>query len=168
MRSHSPRPVSVPCLRLPCCCTPPALPKSNLRRLRRGKPSRGGSSPPPMSVLVMWCDTTRPTSAFLIPVVTCPRIRAYARTRSSASIGRLESLYKKFTRTCRPTFGAIRTMCGWMLFIPTRILIVVAQKSALTGRYMIVHNIGEGPKMEDVLFNWKITGHYRYFGPNLH
>jgi uncharacterized protein len=27
-----------------------------------------------------------------------------------------------------------------------------------------VHNIGQGPKMEDVLFNWKITGHYRYFG----
>jgi hypothetical protein len=30
---------------------------------------------------------------------------------------------------------------------------------------MLVHNIGEGPKTEDVLFNWKITGHYRYFGP---
>jgi uncharacterized protein YijF (DUF1287 family) len=43
--------------------------------------------------------------------------------------------------------------------------IVVDQKSRWSGRYMIVHNIGEGPKMEDVLFNWKITGHYRYFGP---
>jgi len=43
--------------------------------------------------------------------------------------------------------------------------IVVDQKSRGTGRYMIVHNIGEGPKMEDVLFTWKITGHYRYFGP---
>lgn len=41
--------------------------------------------------------------------------------------------------------------------------IVVDQKSG--GRYMMVHNVGEGPKMEDVLFNWKITGHYRYFGP---
>lgn len=30
---------------------------------------------------------------------------------------------------------------------------------------MIVHNIGEGPKIEDVLFNWKITGHFRYYGP---
>jgi len=45
--------------------------------------------------------------------------------------------------------------------------IVVDQKDYLTGRYQIVHNIGEGPKMEDVLFNWKITGHYRYFGPQL-
>jgi uncharacterized protein YijF (DUF1287 family) len=43
--------------------------------------------------------------------------------------------------------------------------IVIDQKSRWSGRYMIVHNIGEGPKMEDVLFNWKITGHYRYFGP---
>ena len=33
------------------------------------------------------------------------------------------------------------------------------------GRLQIVHNIGAGPKMEDVLFNWKITGHYRYTGP---
>ena len=41
---------------------------------------------------------------------------------------------------------------------------VVDQKSAAGGRFMIVHNIGQGPKMEDVLFNWKITGHYRYFG----
>jgi uncharacterized protein YijF (DUF1287 family) len=43
--------------------------------------------------------------------------------------------------------------------------ILVDQRSAASGRYMIVHNIGQGPRMEDVLFNWKITGHYRYFGP---
>jgi uncharacterized protein YijF (DUF1287 family) len=42
--------------------------------------------------------------------------------------------------------------------------IVVDPLSQQTGRCMIVHNIGEGPKMEDVLFKWKITGHYRYFG----
>jgi len=42
---------------------------------------------------------------------------------------------------------------------------VVNSKALLTGRHMIVHNIGQGPKMEDVLFDWKITGHYRYFGP---
>lgn len=42
--------------------------------------------------------------------------------------------------------------------------IVVDRKTTL-GRYMIEHNIGEGPRIEDVLFGWKITGHYRYFGP---
>jgi uncharacterized protein YijF (DUF1287 family) len=30
-------------------------------------------------------------------------------------------------------------------------------------RYLIVHNIGAGTRAEDVLFKWKITGHYRYF-----
>jgi uncharacterized protein YijF (DUF1287 family) len=44
---------------------------------------------------------------------------------------------------------------------------VVNVKSVESGRLLIVHNIGQGPKMEDVLFNWKITGHYRYFGPPL-
>lgn len=29
-------------------------------------------------------------------------------------------------------------------------------------RPLIVHNIGKGPKIEDVLFTMKITGHYRY------
>jgi uncharacterized protein len=32
-----------------------------------------------------------------------------------------------------------------------------------TQRYLIVHNIGAGTRMEDVLFAWKVTGHYRYF-----
>jgi uncharacterized protein YijF (DUF1287 family) len=32
-----------------------------------------------------------------------------------------------------------------------------------TKRYSIIHNIGAGAKTEDVLFDWKITGHYRYF-----
>jgi uncharacterized protein YijF (DUF1287 family) len=32
-----------------------------------------------------------------------------------------------------------------------------------TGRYLIIHNIGGGTNEEDRLFDWKITGHYRYF-----
>ena len=49
----------------------------------------------------------------------------------------------------------------------THIGMVVDRKTLFTRRYMIVHNIGAGPKLEDVLFDWKITGHYRYFGlPN--
>jgi uncharacterized protein YijF (DUF1287 family) len=44
---------------------------------------------------------------------------------------------------------------------------IVVDRKGASGRYMIVHNIGQGPKMEDVLFNWKITGHYRYYGPGL-
>ncbi len=41
---------------------------------------------------------------------------------------------------------------------------MVDRRSAAGERFLIVHNVGEGPKMEDVLFRWKITGHYRYYG----
>ena len=30
-----------------------------------------------------------------------------------------------------------------------------------TQNYLIVHNIGAGARLEDVLMNWKIIGHYR-------
>lgn len=32
-----------------------------------------------------------------------------------------------------------------------------------TRNFLIIHNIGAGTRAEDVLFNWKVTGHYRYF-----
>jgi uncharacterized protein len=32
-----------------------------------------------------------------------------------------------------------------------------------TQNYLIVHNMGGGAKVENVLFAWRITGHYRYF-----
>ena len=32
-----------------------------------------------------------------------------------------------------------------------------------TKRYLIIHNIGGGAQAEDVIFDWKVTGHYRYF-----
>lgn len=44
-------------------------------------------------------------------------------------------------------------------------LVVNVPSGADAERFQIVHNIGAGPKMEDVLFGWKITGHYRYEGP---
>src|SRR5438874_227867 len=42
---------------------------------------------------------------------------------------------------------------------------VIDEKSPEGRRHLVVHNIGQGPQMEDVLFAWKITGHYRYYGP---
>lgn len=45
--------------------------------------------------------------------------------------------------------------------------IVVDRKTPWSGRYLVVHNVGEGPKVEDVLFRWSITRHYRYLGPGL-
>ncbi len=45
----------------------------------------------------------------------------------------------------------------------THIGIVSNQWNERSKRYLIIHNIGQGTRMEDRLFEWKITGHYRYF-----
>jgi uncharacterized protein YijF (DUF1287 family) len=42
--------------------------------------------------------------------------------------------------------------------------LVTEGRSADSSRPRIVHNIGRGPELEDVLFRYPITGHYRY-GP---
>lgn len=39
---------------------------------------------------------------------------------------------------------------------------IVTDRITASGAPGIVHNIGQGPKLEDVLFSWQITGHYRY------
>ena len=39
---------------------------------------------------------------------------------------------------------------------------IIQQRSARGGRPLVVHNIGAGPRVEDVLFAYPITGHYRY------
>ena len=43
--------------------------------------------------------------------------------------------------------------------------IVIARRSSDGERPLVVHNIGSGPKAEDVLFTYELTGHYRYHGP---
>jgi hypothetical protein len=40
--------------------------------------------------------------------------------------------------------------------------IVTHKSSKDKKRPLIVHNMGKGPKLEDILFTMKITGHYRY------
>lgn len=40
--------------------------------------------------------------------------------------------------------------------------IVSDRYNAATGNPMVVHNIGRGPQLEDMLFAFSITGHYRY------
>ena len=40
---------------------------------------------------------------------------------------------------------------------------IITQKTSKDKkRPLIVHNMGKGPKLEDILFTMKITGHYRY------
>ncbi len=39
---------------------------------------------------------------------------------------------------------------------------VVSDQKADSGNYKIIHNIGWGPKLDDMLFDHKINGHFRF------
>lgn len=43
--------------------------------------------------------------------------------------------------------------------------LVTEQRSSDGRRPLVMHNIGWGPQIEDMLFGLKITGHFRYTGP---
>ena len=60
----------------------------------------------------------------------------------------------------------IGDIVSWMLpgNLP-HIGIVVDKKLSGDGNPLIVHNIGRGPKMDDILFGYEITGHYRFTPP---
>jgi uncharacterized protein len=45
----------------------------------------------------------------------------------------------------------------------THIGVVSNLRNVSAKRHLIIHNIGSGARAEDRLFEWKITGHYRYF-----
>jgi uncharacterized protein len=40
--------------------------------------------------------------------------------------------------------------------------LVSSELVAGTDRFLIVHNVGQGTRKEDILFSWPITGHYRW------
>ena len=40
--------------------------------------------------------------------------------------------------------------------------IVIDQRAASDDRPLVVHNIGAGPEIADIMFEYPITGHYRY------
>jgi uncharacterized protein len=80
-----------------------------------------------------------------------PNLQTYFnRSGASVAVSRLASDYQA---------GDLVT---WMLpgNLP-HIGIVTAEKNRI-GNPLIVHNIGRGPQLEDMLFNYPITGHYRF------
>ena len=41
---------------------------------------------------------------------------------------------------------------------------IVTDRRSPSGTYMITHNIGSGPRIEDMLFDYRIHGHFRWDG----
>jgi uncharacterized protein YijF (DUF1287 family) len=50
----------------------------------------------------------------------------------------------------------------WMLAGNMPHIGIVVNKKGTSGAYAVVHNIGYGQVMEDALFSYTLTGHYRY------
>lgn len=79
----------------------------------------------------------------------------------------LQVFFKRFGQSLKVTKNPSDYLPGdmvtWMLpgNLP-HIGFVSAQRSADGKRPMIIHNIGAGPKIEDMMFDYPITGRYRY------
>ena len=50
----------------------------------------------------------------------------------------------------------------WMLPHNLPHIGIVTDRKSRAGVPLVVHNIGRGPELEDILFAYPITGHYRY------
>lgn len=79
----------------------------------------------------------------------------------------LQVFFTRFGKVLKVTNNASDYSAGdivtWML--PgnrPHIGIVTEKVNPITGNPMIVHNIGSGPQLEDMLFSYKISGHYHY------
>ncbi|MBT4290741.1 MAG: DUF1287 domain-containing protein [Deltaproteobacteria bacterium] len=83
----------------------------------------------------------------------------------------LQIYFKRFGETLRKSNQPYDYHPGdlitWMIpgNLP-HIGIVSDQKNISRNRPLMVHNIGIGPKLEDMLFDFKITGHYRFVPPD--
>lgn len=77
----------------------------------------------------------------------------FSRKGSKLSVSRKASDYKS---------GELVT---WMLPGNLPHIGIITSKLSVDGkRPLVVHNIGQGPVLEDMLFKYKITGHYKYDG----
>jgi uncharacterized protein YijF (DUF1287 family) len=81
----------------------------------------------------------------------------------------LQTLFKRkgilLPVTKNPNDYVAGDIVSWMLpgYLP-HIGIVTDLRSRGGSKPLIVHNIGSGPVIEDILFDYQITGHYRYYG----
>lgn len=101
-----------------------------------------------------------------------PSKRIWGLSRPDANIDHrrvpnLQAFFKRHGESLDITQRAENYLPGdivsWMLpgNLP-HIGIVVDEYDSASGRPLVVHNIGSGPQLEDMLFAYKITGHYRF------
>jgi len=66
-----------------------------------------------------------------------------------------------------PSAYAAGDIVTWELAAGVPHVGIVSDKKSADGTPLVVHNIGRGAAEENMLFNYKITGHYRYTPPSM-
>ncbi|MBS9776091.1 MAG: DUF1287 domain-containing protein [Fusobacterium sp.] len=78
----------------------------------------------------------------------------------------LQIFFKRFGKSLKITKRSKDYKTGdivtWILPGNLAHIGIVSDNKTFTGIPLIIHNIGRGTQEEDILFNYKITGHYRY------
>jgi len=101
-----------------------------------------------------------------------PKIWGLSRPDPNIDHRRVPNLQTLFKRkgillpvTKNPDDYVAGDIVSWMLpgNLP-HIGIVIDDRAGDGRKPLIVHNIGSGPVIEDILFEYQITGHYRYYG----
>jgi len=107
-----------------------------------------------------------------------PNVRKWGLSKPDANIDhrRVYNLRAFFARrgaalpvTHNPRHYKPGDLVTWMVGkdLPHIGIVVNKRSKADPNRFMIVHNIAYGPQMDDVLFRFPITGHYRYTPRNM-
>ncbi|GLQ32708.1 DUF1287 domain-containing protein [Litoribrevibacter albus] len=100
-----------------------------------------------------------------------PSKRIWGLTKPDSNIDhrRVPNLQRFFTRhgtqlkiSDNPNDYQAGDLVTWMLPGNLPHIGIVTDQTSVSGAPIIVHNIGWGPKAEDMLFDYTITGHYRY------
>ena len=98
-----------------------------------------------------------------------PKIWGLSSTDKNIDHRRVPNLMKFFERhgttlskSSNPSEYRPGDIVCWNLGGGTTHLGIVVDEKSRTGRNMVVHNIGGGQVIEDMLFDYTIIGHYRY------
>ena len=101
-----------------------------------------------------------------------PKLWGLTRPDTNIDHRRVPNLQTLFTRkgivlpvTKNPDDYRAGDIVTWMLPGNLAHIGIVSNLHTRFGHHpLIVHNIGSGPVIEDMLFDYRITGHYRYYG----
>ena len=103
-----------------------------------------------------------------------PTIWGMKKTDTNIDHRRVPNLSKFFERhgtklpiTKNPDDYKAGDIVTWSIFLNNNYIPhigLVTNQISHSGIPLIVHNYGQGPEIENMLFNFKITGHYRYTG----